>query len=85
EEPARRRRLPDPVRTSAVRAVLIISVTLIEAARAVLDGCRAREEKEAVSRKRYANGELSLDVNSMRERLAHKGLTYVDRETADDH
>ncbi|MGW4939457.1 hypothetical protein ACWEQH_41870 [Streptomyces sp. NPDC004166] len=51
----------------------------------MLDGCRAREEKEAVSRKRYANGELSLDVNSMRERLAHKGLTYVDRETADDH
>jgi len=31
EEPARRRRLPDPVRTSAVRAVLIISVTLIQA------------------------------------------------------
>ncbi|MFC9075687.1 hypothetical protein ACFTY7_01255 [Streptomyces sp. NPDC057062] len=52
---------------------------------AVLDGCRAREEKEAVSRKRYANGELSLDVNSMRERLAHKGLTYVDREATDDH
>ncbi|MFJ3305430.1 hypothetical protein ACIPSA_20360 [Streptomyces sp. NPDC086549] len=31
EEPARRRRLPDPVRTSAVRAVLIVSVTLIQA------------------------------------------------------
>ncbi|MGW4445874.1 hypothetical protein [Streptomyces sp. NPDC004682] len=31
EEPARRRRLPDPVRTSAVRAVLLISVTLIQA------------------------------------------------------
>ncbi|MFF0162939.1 hypothetical protein ACFYRY_36150 [Streptomyces sp. NPDC005263] len=31
EERARRRRLPDPVRTSAVRAVLIISVTLIQA------------------------------------------------------
>ncbi|MEU6071018.1 MULTISPECIES: hypothetical protein [Streptomyces] len=31
EEPARRRRMPDPVRTSAVRAVLIISVTLIQA------------------------------------------------------
>lgn len=29
EEPARRRRMPDPVRTAAVRAVLIISVTLI--------------------------------------------------------
>ncbi|MEU6357176.1 hypothetical protein ABZ896_49095 [Streptomyces sp. NPDC047072] len=31
EETARRRRLPDPVRTSAVRAVLIIAVTLIQA------------------------------------------------------
>ncbi|MFJ4835245.1 hypothetical protein ACIP79_35850 [Streptomyces sp. NPDC088747] len=31
EEPATRRRLPDPVRTAAVRALLIISVTLIQA------------------------------------------------------
>ncbi|MEU5096642.1 hypothetical protein [Streptomyces sp. NPDC020996] len=31
EEPARRRRLPDPVRTAAVRAVLFIAVTLIQA------------------------------------------------------
>ncbi|WP_234021673.1 hypothetical protein [Streptomyces sp. 351MFTsu5.1] len=31
EEPARRRRLPDPVRTSAVRAGLIIAVTLLQA------------------------------------------------------
>ncbi|MGI5448607.1 hypothetical protein ACQEVM_23155 [Streptomyces sp. CA-243310] len=30
EEPARRYRLPDPVRTSAVRAVLIVSVTLTQ-------------------------------------------------------
>ncbi|MFD7558452.1 hypothetical protein ACFV9E_28390 [Streptomyces sp. NPDC059835] len=29
EEPARRRRMPDPVRASAVRAVLIVAVTLI--------------------------------------------------------
>ncbi len=36
EEPARRRRLPDPVRTAAVRAVLVISVTLIQAMVAVL-------------------------------------------------
>ncbi|WP_329388059.1 hypothetical protein OG625_32420 [Streptomyces sp. NBC_01351] len=28
EEPARRRRMPDPVRVSAVRAVLIVAVTL---------------------------------------------------------
>ncbi len=31
EEPARRRRMPDPVRASAVRAVLIVSLTLIQA------------------------------------------------------
>lgn len=31
EEPARRRRLPDPVRASAVRAVLVVALTLTEA------------------------------------------------------
>ena len=31
EEPAHRRRMPDPVRTSAVRAVIIIAVTLLQA------------------------------------------------------
>ncbi|MFH8443911.1 hypothetical protein ACH4D3_22100 [Streptomyces sp. NPDC018026] len=31
EEPARRRRMPDPVRTAAVRAVLVVAVTLIMA------------------------------------------------------
>ncbi|MER6201617.1 hypothetical protein ABT234_30150 [Streptomyces sp. NPDC001586] len=31
EEPARRRRMPDPVRTSAVRAVVIVAVTLTQA------------------------------------------------------
>ncbi|MEU6146500.1 hypothetical protein ABZ848_39915 [Streptomyces sp. NPDC047081] len=31
EEPARRRRMPDPVRTAAVRAVIIIAVTMIQA------------------------------------------------------
>ncbi|MEU0602913.1 hypothetical protein ABZ484_32515, partial [Streptomyces sp. NPDC006393] len=36
EEPARRRRLPDPVRTAAVRAVLIIAVTLVQAVVAFL-------------------------------------------------
>nr|WP_276111903.1 hypothetical protein [Streptomyces tropicalis] len=36
EEPAGRSRLPDPVRVAAVRAVLIISVTLIQAVTAFL-------------------------------------------------
>ncbi|MET9810975.1 hypothetical protein AB0P48_32665 [Streptomyces halstedii] len=36
EEPATRRRMPDPVRTAAVRAVLIMSVTLVQAVVAFL-------------------------------------------------
>jgi 4-hydroxy-4-methyl-2-oxoglutarate aldolase len=46
----------------------------------VLAASRAREEKEAVSRARYRAGELSLDVHDMRERLARKGLRYVDQQ-----
>jgi 4-hydroxy-4-methyl-2-oxoglutarate aldolase len=44
----------------------------------VLEACRAREEKEAASRARYAAGELSLDVQGMREALERKGLRYVE-------
>ncbi|MEA2358674.1 MAG: 4-hydroxy-4-methyl-2-oxoglutarate aldolase [Solirubrobacteraceae bacterium] len=50
-----------------------------EKAAEVLAACAAREEKEAASRRRYEAGELSLDVHGMRERLAQKGLEYVDR------
>jgi 4-hydroxy-4-methyl-2-oxoglutarate aldolase len=45
----------------------------------VLDASRAREQKEAASRTRYAAGELSLDLQGMRERLAQKGLVYLDQ------
>jgi 4-hydroxy-4-methyl-2-oxoglutarate aldolase len=44
----------------------------------VLEAARAREAKEAVSRARYAAGELSLDVQEMRDELERKGLRYVD-------
>jgi 4-hydroxy-4-methyl-2-oxoglutarate aldolase len=44
----------------------------------VLDACAAREEREAASRRRYRAGELSLDIQGMRERLEQKGLRYVD-------
>src|SRR6201986_1878369 len=48
----------------------------------VLDAARARAASEAAARKRYATGELSLDVNDMRGRLATLGLRYVDDEPA---
>ena len=47
---------------------------------AVLTTSREREAREAVSRARYAAGELSLDVSGMRERLVAKGLVYVEAE-----
>jgi len=49
-------------------------------AAAVLAAARVREDNEAVARERYRAGELSLDVNDMRGRLADKGLTYVDQK-----
>jgi len=45
---------------------------------AVLEACRAREAKEAASRRRYAAGELGLDVNDMRGALERKGLRYLE-------
>ena len=49
-------------------------------ARQVLEAAQAREEKEAGIRERYRAGELGLDINDMRPRLAAKGLTYVEQE-----
>jgi 4-hydroxy-4-methyl-2-oxoglutarate aldolase len=42
----------------------------------VAEASAAREAKEAKSRERYAAGEISLDVNAMREALEAKGLRY---------
>jgi len=42
-----------------------------------------REAKEADARRRYANGELGLDVNNMRPRLTERGLVYKDSSVAD--
>lgn len=55
-------------------------VVVVPRARAaeVLEACRAREQKEAASRARYAAGEISLDVQDMRGALERAGLRYVD-------
>jgi 4-hydroxy-4-methyl-2-oxoglutarate aldolase len=47
-----------------------VAVVARREAGTVLEACGARTEREAASRERYAAGELSLDVNRMRERLA---------------
>jgi len=45
----------------------------------VLEKSRVRVEKEAAVRARLQAGELGVDVYGMRERLAERGLKYVDR------
>jgi 4-hydroxy-4-methyl-2-oxoglutarate aldolase len=49
-----------------------------EKAAAALEQSAAREKKEAAVRARLKAGELGLDIYGMRQRLAEKGLKYVD-------
>jgi 4-hydroxy-4-methyl-2-oxoglutarate aldolase len=53
------------------------------AASAVLEKSAAREKKEAAVRERLKAGELGLDIYGMRERLAERGLKYVDQPQED--
>ena len=49
----------------------------------VLKRGKARVANEEAKRKRFESGELGLDIYDMRERLAAKGLRYVESETDD--
>ena len=48
-------------------------------AAAVLERSRAREDNEADKRKRLQAGELGLDLYDMRDKLAERGLRYLDQ------
>ncbi|MBU6443456.1 MAG: 4-carboxy-4-hydroxy-2-oxoadipate aldolase/oxaloacetate decarboxylase [Alphaproteobacteria bacterium] len=52
-------------------------------AESILKASKSREEKEAGTRARLKAGELGLDIYKMRERLAEKGLKYIDAPDED--
>lgn len=51
-----------------------------EQAATALTACKAREQKENTTREHLARGELGLDYYKMREKLAAKGLKYIDAD-----
>jgi 4-hydroxy-4-methyl-2-oxoglutarate aldolase len=57
-----------------------VVVVAREEAADVFKKSQNREENEANKRKRLAAGELGLDMYNMRERLAEKGLKYINQD-----
>ncbi len=60
----------------------VVVVSRLRAAE-VIEKSQAREDREAEIRRRYAAGELGLDINNMRPKLAERGLRYVDQADLD--
>jgi 4-hydroxy-4-methyl-2-oxoglutarate aldolase len=60
-----------------------IVVVRRDTAAKVLENARARVANEEEKRKRFEDGELGLDIYDMRDRLAAKGLRYVDSGSDD--
>ncbi len=56
-----------------------VCVVARENAADILDKSKAREDKEAAARKSLKAGELGVDLYGMRERLAEKGLEYLEQ------
>jgi 4-hydroxy-4-methyl-2-oxoglutarate aldolase len=56
-----------------------VCVVRREEAAAVAEKARTREAAEVEKRARLAAGELGLDIYKMREKLAERGLKYVDK------
>ena len=57
-------------------------VVIVErsAAAKTLDAGIAREKRETAKRRRLADGELGLDIDSMRSRLKDSGLVYLENQ-----
>jgi 4-hydroxy-4-methyl-2-oxoglutarate aldolase len=55
-----------------------VCVVAREQVASIVEQSAAREKKEAAVRARLKAGELGLDIYDMRQRLAEKGLKYVD-------
>jgi len=55
-----------------------VVVVPFENVASVIDASRQREASEQIKRERLQSGELGLDLYSMRDKLAERGLTYRD-------
>ena len=56
-----------------------VVVVAFENVEEVIEACRAREANEEIKRARLKSGELGLDLYGMREKLAQRGLVYLEQ------